>query len=67
MSRAVHHSNADEEAVRNKRDSCVPRGKQGTPEEVAAVSAFLASDASSFINATEISIWNVSHSMTYGY
>ena len=48
VSRAVHHSNADEEAVRNKRDSCVPRGKQGTPEEVAAVSAFLASDASSF-------------------
>lgn len=67
MSRAVHHSNADEEAVRNKRDSCVPRGKQGTPEEVAAVSAFLASDASSFINATEIYCDGGTHSMTYGY
>ena len=46
--------NADIDAVTAQRDSYVPRGKQGTPEEIANVAAFLLSEEASFINASSI-------------
>jgi len=64
--RAVAAVEADLEAVTNTRDSYVPRHKQGTPEEVAQVAVFLASDSSSIINATEVYADGGSHGCTYG-
>ena len=52
--------------VTAKRDSYVPRGKQGTPQEVANVAMFLASDAASFVNGTEIYADGGSSGCTYG-
>lgn len=46
--------NADIDAVTAQRDSYVPRGKQGTPEEIANVAVFLLSEEASFINASSI-------------
>jgi enoyl-[acyl-carrier-protein] reductase (NADH) len=48
------------------RDSYVPRGAQILPEEVAQTAAFLASDASSAINGTEIYADGGSSGCTYG-
>ena len=45
---------ADIDAVTAQRDSYVPRGKQGLPEEIANVAAFLLSDEASFVNASSI-------------
>eukprot|EP01062_Namystynia_karyoxenos_P012120 TRINITY_DN14357_c0_g1_i1.p1 TRINITY_DN14357_c0_g1~~TRINITY_DN14357_c0_g1_i1.p1 ORF type:complete len:337 (+),score=95.75 TRINITY_DN14357_c0_g1_i1:65-1012(+) len=53
-------------SVHDTRDSYVPRGKQGTPMEVANVGAFLASDEASFINATEVFVDGGSTTCTYG-
>jgi len=47
-------ANTTLEKVTAGRDAFVPRGTQITPEEVAHTAAFLASDASSAINGTEI-------------
>lgn len=66
VNRAVAAVNADIDAVTKVRDSYVPRGKQGTPEEVAQVAVFLASDSSSIINGTEIYADGGSHGCTYG-
>merc|ERR1712187_842719 len=52
VNRAVAKVGASIEDVTATRDGNVPRGKQITPEEVANVALFLASDASSGINAT---------------
>merc|ERR1712048_1240136 len=54
VNRAVAKVGASIEAVTATRDGNVPRQKQITPEEIANVAAFLASDASSSINATEV-------------
>jgi NAD(P)-dependent dehydrogenase (short-subunit alcohol dehydrogenase family) len=35
-------------------ESMIPRGKMGSPEEIAAVALFLASDDSSYVNGTEL-------------
>jgi NAD(P)-dependent dehydrogenase (short-subunit alcohol dehydrogenase family) len=66
VSRAVAAGGADIDAVTATRDSYVPRGKQGTPQEVANVAAFLASDDSSFINATSVFCDGGSSGCTYG-
>ena len=59
-------ANTTLEKVTAVRDSYVPRGKQILPEEVAQTAAFLASDASSAINATEIYADGGSSGCTYG-
>ena len=59
-------ANTTLEKVTATRDSYVPRGKQILPEEVAQTAAFLASDASSAINATEIYADGGSSGCTYG-
>merc|ERR1712176_218301 len=54
VNRAVAKVGASIEAVTATRDGNVPRQKQITPEEITNVAAFLASDASSSIKATEV-------------
>ena len=66
VTRAVQNAGADMAAVDASRDGNVPRGKQITPEEVANVSIFLASYASSCINATEVYADGGSTATTYG-
>lgn len=59
-------ANTTIEKVTAVRDSYVPRGSQILPEEVAHAAAFLASDASSAINGTEIYCDGGSSGCTYG-
>mgnify|MGYP006149018957 CR=1 FL=1 len=59
-------ANTTIEKVTAVRDSYVPRGKQIRPEEVANTAAFLASDASSAVNGTEIYADGGSSGCTYG-
>ena len=66
VTRAVNNAGADHDAVSAQRDGNVPRGKQITTEEVANVALFLASDASSAINATEVYADGGNHCTTYG-
>jgi NAD(P)-dependent dehydrogenase (short-subunit alcohol dehydrogenase family) len=37
-------------------ESLIPRGKMGSPEEIATAALFLASDDSSFVNGLELSV-----------
>jgi NAD(P)-dependent dehydrogenase (short-subunit alcohol dehydrogenase family) len=37
-------------------ESLIPRGKMGSPEEIASVALFLASDDSSYVNGVELSV-----------
>lgn len=66
VNRAVAQGGADLGAVTATRDSYVPRGKQGQPMEVAQLAVFLASDAASFVNGTEIFCDGGSSGCTYG-
>jgi NAD(P)-dependent dehydrogenase (short-subunit alcohol dehydrogenase family) len=59
-------ANTTIEKVTATRDSYVPRGTQILPEEVAHAAAFLASDASSAINGTEIYCDGGSSGCTFG-
>ena len=36
------------------REALIPRGKNGSPEEIATVALFLASDDSSYVNGMEL-------------
>lgn len=54
------------EKVTAARDAYVPRGTQIQPEEIALTAAFLASDASSAINGTELYADGGSSGCTYG-
>ena len=36
------------------REALIPRGKMGSPEEIATVALFLASNDSSFVNGREL-------------
>jgi len=66
VNRAVAKVGADADKVNAGRAANVPRGTQLTPEEVANTAAFLASDASSGINASEIFVDGGNHVATYG-
>lgn len=66
VDRAVAQADADINAVNEKRGANVPRGYQITPDEVAGAACFLASDASSSINAAEIFADGGNHGVTYG-
>lgn len=59
-------ANTTLEKVTAGRDAYLPRGFQVLPEEIANVAAFLASDASSAINATEIYADGGTSGTTYG-
>ncbi len=37
-------------------ESMIPRGKMGSPEEIATVALFLASDDSSYVNGVELCV-----------
>jgi NAD(P)-dependent dehydrogenase (short-subunit alcohol dehydrogenase family) len=41
-------------AATKAREALIPRGKNGSPQEIATVSLFLASDGSSFVNGMEL-------------
>ena len=66
VNRAVAAGGADLSAVTATRDSYVPRGRQGQPEEIANVAAFLCSEEASFINASDIFADGGSAGCTYG-
>lgn len=66
VNRAVASAGADIEKVTASRDAYVPRGKQGTPEDVAKVAAFLASDDAHFINGSDIFADGGTSGCTYG-
>lgn len=66
VNRAVAKVGASLEQVTATRDGNVPRGQQITPDEIANVAVFLASDASSAINATEVFADGGNHGCTYG-
>ena len=42
------------EEMKAQFESIIPRGKMGTPEEIASVALFLASDESSYVNGMEL-------------
>lgn len=66
VNRAVAKVGLDAATVDAARAANVPRNKQLTPEEVANTAAFLASDASSGINAAEVFVDGGNHAATYG-
>lgn len=66
VTRAVMNAGADMDAVSANRAKNVPRGSQIVPQEVGNVCAFLASEASSGINATEVFCDGGNHGVTYG-
>ncbi|MBS2538573.1 SDR family oxidoreductase [Catenulispora sp. NF23] len=43
-----------DEATKQQFESLIPRGKMGSPEEIATVALFLASDDSSYVNGMEL-------------
>ena len=45
-----------DEATMRAFEALIPRGKMGTPEEIATVALFLASNDSSFVNGVELSV-----------
>ena len=66
VNRAVAAGGADIAAVTATRDSYTPRGRQGTPLEVANVAAFLCSDEAAFVNASDVFVDGGSSGCTYG-
>ena len=66
VDRAIAQGGADAEKVNANRAANVPRGEQILPTEVANVAAFLSSDVSSAINATEVFADGGNHACTYG-
>lgn len=45
-----------DEATIRQFESLIPRGKMGSPQEIATVALFLASDDSSYVNGVELSV-----------
>lgn len=45
-----------DEATKRQFESLIPRGKLGSPEEIAMVALFLASDDSTFVNGVELAV-----------
>jgi NAD(P)-dependent dehydrogenase (short-subunit alcohol dehydrogenase family) len=43
-----------DEETKRQFESLIPRGKMGSPEEIATVALFLASDDSSYVNGMEL-------------
>lgn len=41
-------------AAMNAREASIPRGENGSPEEIATVALFVASDDSTFVNGVEL-------------
>jgi 3-oxoacyl-[acyl-carrier protein] reductase len=57
---------ADIEKVTAKRDSYVPRGRQGTPADVAYLAAFLCSDEANLLNGSDFFVDGGTSGCTYG-
>ena len=51
---ALNALGGDAEAAKASFASAIPRGTMGTPDEIANVALFLASDESSFVNGVEL-------------
>jgi acetoacetyl-CoA reductase len=51
------------EEVRNKIIAGIPVGRLGTPEDIAGLVSYIASDASSFMTGAEIAINGGQHTM----
>jgi 3-oxoacyl-[acyl-carrier protein] reductase len=66
VNRAVAAGGADIEMVTARRDSYVPRGKQGTPADVANMAAFLCSDEASLLNGSDFFVDGGTAGCTYG-
>ncbi|GAA1591162.1 MULTISPECIES: SDR family NAD(P)-dependent oxidoreductase [Kribbella] len=45
-----------DEETKRQFESLIPRGKMGSPEEIAAVALFLASDDSTYVNGVELAV-----------
>lgn len=66
VNRAVAAVGADLEKVTAKRDSYVPRGRQGTPADVAYLAAFLCSDEANLLNGSDFFVDGGTSGCTYG-
>lgn len=66
VNRAVAAVGGDLEKVNARRDSYVPRGRQGTPQDVAYMAAFLCSDEASLLNASDFYVDGGTSGCTYG-
>jgi NAD(P)-dependent dehydrogenase (short-subunit alcohol dehydrogenase family) len=56
IARALFAAAPDPAAARRERLASVPMGREGTPEEIAALAVYLASDESSWVTGTAYSI-----------
>ncbi len=66
VNRAVAAGGADIEKVTAVRDSYVPRGKQGTPADVANMAAFLCSEEAALLNGSDFYVDGGTAGCTYG-
>ena len=66
VNRAVAAGGADIEKVTAVRDSYVPRGRQGTPADVANMAAFLCSDEARLLNGSDFFVDGGTAGCTYG-
>ncbi len=66
VNRAVAAGGADIDKVTARRDSYVPRGRQGTPADVANMAAFLCSDEAHLLNGSDFFVDGGTAGCTFG-